>query len=104
MRIKTLGRCPDCGAPAPVVAVRGRPTEILEHGCQARACESSGCLVIRPSDEMIQFPSGEWYCASHALLCAARTLVSLRQNGHSQDLISVLLDETVPAVLDRFPR
>ena len=104
MKIKTLGRCPDCGLPAPILAVRGKPTEILEHGCLARACESPRCLVARLSEEMVQFPSGTWHCPSHALLDAAQDLVSLHHAGNSQRMMDQLLDEVVPAILDRFPR
>jgi hypothetical protein len=103
MSVKTLGRCPDCGDVASILAVRGKPTEIREHGCRARACECSGCLVTRPLEEMIQFPSGVWYCPSHALLTAAHELVSLHRTGNSQAVIAQLLEETVPTVLDRFP-
>lgn len=104
MSVKTLGRCPDCGEAAAILAVRGKPTEILEHGCPARACECSGCLVTRLPDEMIQFPSGAWYCPSHALLAAARELVSLHRSGPAdQAATAQLLEETLPAVLDRFP-
>jgi hypothetical protein len=53
---------------------------------------------------MIQFPSGAWYCPSHALLTAARELVSLHRIGPAdQSAMSELLEETLPAVLDRFP-
>ena len=30
MTVKTLGRCPDCGKPAPTIAIPGRATQILE--------------------------------------------------------------------------
>jgi hypothetical protein len=103
MSVKTLGRCPDCGAAAPILVVRGEPTEIFEHDCQARTCEASGCLVTRARDEMIRFPSGDWYCASHGLLTAARDLVSLHRDG-DHTAMAALLDETVPAVLAFFPR
>lgn len=103
MTVKTLGRCPDCGLLAPILLARGRASEILEHGCPAHACESPGCLVARLPDDMIQFPSGAWYCPSHALLSAARDLVSLHRAGNSQRMMDQLLEDVVPAVLDRFP-
>ena len=103
MSVKTLGRCPECGEAAPILAIRGKPTQILEHGCRARACESSGCLVNRLPEEMIQFPSGGWYCPSHALLTAASELVALHQVGDSQTAAAKLLEKTLPAILDRFP-
>jgi hypothetical protein len=100
--VRTLGRCPDCGKSAPIRQARGRPSEILEHGCEARACQSPGCLVCRLPEEMIQFPDGSWYCPSHALLSAARELVTLHRSGNGQAVIKTLLEETLPAVLDRF--
>jgi hypothetical protein len=103
MSVKTLGRCPDCGAPAPILAVHGKATEILEHGCDARACEASGCLVARLKEEMVQFPGGAWYCPSHGVLMVLRELLILHRS-HRPDMMALLLEDTVPTVLDRFPR
>jgi len=104
MSVKTLGRCPDCGKPAPTIAIPGRATEVLEHGCLARACEVTGCLVARLPRDMVQFPAGAWYCPSHAALTVLRELLILHRDGKSQDVMAVLFDETVPTVLARFPR
>jgi hypothetical protein len=101
--IRTFGRCPDCGESAPILAVAGEPTEILEHNCRARTCEASGCLVSRVPEDMVRFPSGAWYCASHALLAAAQDLVALNRDKDSAAM-APLLDETLPAVLQFFPR
>jgi hypothetical protein len=103
MRIKTLGRCPDCGKPAPKIAIPGRATEILEHACDARACETPGCLVARLPDDMVQFPAGAWYCPSHGLLQVLHELLALYR-GNRADLMAPLFEDTVPTVLDRFPR
>jgi hypothetical protein len=104
MVVKTLGRCPDCGKSAPVLRAPGRPTEVLEHDCDARACETSGCLVARFPHEMVQFPGGAWYCPSHGLLTVLRDLLTLHRSCNGHDLMAVLFDETVPAVLAFFPR
>jgi hypothetical protein len=104
MTVKTLGRCPDCGKPAPTIRIPGRATEILEHGCLARPCHVAGCLVARVPDDMVQFPGGAWYCPSHGLLTVLRELLILHRSGNCQDIMAVLFDETVPTVLDRFPR
>jgi hypothetical protein len=103
MSVKTLGRCPDCGHSAPILAVDGEPTQILEHGCQARACECPGCLVIRPPEDMIRFPAGSWYCPAHALLTVGRELVALHRTGADEASFVQLLEKTLPTVLDRFP-
>jgi hypothetical protein len=103
MSVKTLGRCPDCGLPAPILAVRGKPTEILEHGCLARACESLGCLVARMPEEMVQFPAGAWYCPSHGLLQVLHELLAIYR-GNRADMMALLFEDTVPTVLDRFSR
>ena len=103
MNVRTLGRCPDCGEATPIVAVRGSPIEILKHGCRARPCATSGCLVSRPPEEMVQLASEGWYCPSHALLAAVRQLVALHRTAPNQALTAELLETTVPAILDHFP-
>jgi hypothetical protein len=102
MSVKTLGRCPDCGKPAPTIVLPGRPTEILEHGCLAHPCRVEGCLVARLPDDMVQFPSGAWYCPSHGLLKVLRDLAILHGAGR-QDMMAILFNRTVPLVLSRFP-
>jgi len=101
--VKTLGRCPHCGKSTPVLCVPGQPGEVLEHDCDARACETPGCLVVRLPDEMIQFPTGEWYCPSHALLTAAQALVDLHATRTSHAEIVEILEDVLPGILDRFP-
>jgi hypothetical protein len=103
MKISTLGRCPDCGKVAPVLRERGTPAEILPHDCDARACESTGCLVARLCDEMIQFPAGAWYCPNHALLSVATELVALYrvEGGADWTAISELIGEALPGIIDR---
>jgi hypothetical protein len=100
--VKTLGRCPDCGKPAPTIAIPGRATEILEHGCLAHACSIEGCLVARLPEDMVEFPGGAWYCPSHAALRALRHLLTLHRAGYP-DMMLLLLTKTVPTILDRFP-
>jgi len=101
MARQTEGRCPDCGAPVLVTLIPGRPGEISPHGCDARACEHAACRVRGLTDEMVRFPSGEWYCPSHGLLLAARDLVSLyRVDGPADwtaicEIIADLLPELV---------
>lgn len=103
MSVKTLGRCPDCGKAAPTIRIPGRATEILEHGCLARPCSVEGCLVARLPDDMVQFPGGAWYCPSHGLLQVLFELLGLHR-ANRPDMMAVLFDRTVPAVLDLFPR
>jgi hypothetical protein len=105
MNVTTLGRCPDCGESTPIRSVRGQPAEILGHGCRARACESSGCLITRLPDEMIQLPDGEWHCLSHGLLAAGRTLVARYKVDRGPDWTGIarIIEETLPKILDRFP-
>ena len=73
----TQGRCPHCGESVIVEVTRGKPGAIMEHGCEARACECQGCSVTALMEEMVQFAGGEWYCPAHGLLLAAKDLVSL---------------------------
>lgn len=104
MARQTHGRCPDCGAAVPVTLVRGKPGEIAPHACGARACEYERCRVKRLMDEMVQFPTDEWYCPRHGLLLAARDLVSLyRVEGDADwtaicEIISELLPQLVAKV------
>jgi len=101
MSVKTLGRCPDCGKSAPTIAIPGRPTEILEHGCLARPCTVAGCLVARLPEDMVQFPAGAWYCPSHGALHVLFELLALYR-GNRSDMMAPLFEDVVPAVLDRF--
>jgi hypothetical protein len=101
---QTWGRCPDCGAAVLVTRVRGKPGEIAPHACTARACEYERCRVKLLIDEMVQFPSDEWYCPPHGLLLAARDLVSLyRVEGDADwtaicEIIAELLPELVAKI------
>jgi hypothetical protein len=70
MSRKALGRCPDCGDPAPTIVRDGQAAEVCPHECRARACEYPGCAVRRPREEMTQYLSGAWYCASHTARAA----------------------------------
>src|SRR5687768_11136232 len=103
MRTKTLGRCPDCSKAAPIIRERGKPAEILPHDCDARPCEARGCLVARLPVEMIQFPSGAWYCPSHALLTAAREIVFLHGTATCICRTAPLLGYLLPSILEHFP-
>ncbi len=98
---QALGRCPDCGESVTVELRRGRPGEILEHGCRARTCEYPACSVTALRDEMVQFPSGEWFCPPHGLLTITRTLVSLYQVEGDADwtAISEIIGEVLPDVV-----
>jgi hypothetical protein len=84
-----------------VTRVRGKPGEIAPHACSARACEYERCRVKLVMDEMVQFPSDEWYCPRHGLLLAARDLISLyRVEGDADwtaicEIIAELLPEIV---------
>jgi len=104
MARQTQGRCPDCGAPVLVTLTRGRPGEIASHACSARYCEYERCRVKALMDEMVQFPTGEWYCPLHGLLLAARDLVSIyRVEGDADwtaicEIIAELLPELVAKV------
>ncbi len=101
MARQSHGRCRDCGAPVPVTVTRGKPAEIPPHACGARACEYERCRVKALTEEMVQFPTGEWYCPGHGLLLAARDLVSLyRVDGEADwtaicEIIAELLPELV---------
>jgi hypothetical protein len=53
---------------------------------------------------MIRFPSGAWYCPSHALLTAANELVDLHSTRTSQAKMVEILEDVLPAILDRFPQ
>lgn len=98
------GRCRDCGTAVLVTITRGKPAEVPPHACTARACEYERCRVKLLMDEMVQFPTGEWYCLSHGLLLAARELVSLyRVEGDADwtaicEIIAELLPELVAKV------
>ena len=104
MARQTQGRCPDCGAAVLVTFVRGKPGEIASHACSARYCEYERCRVKALMDEMVQFPTGEWYCPHHGLLLAARDLVSFyRVEGDADwtaicEIIAELLPELVAKV------
>ncbi len=101
MAPQTQGRCPDCGAPVLVTFTPGRPAEIPPHACGARACEYEGCVVRALMDEMVQFPAGEWYCASHGLLLAARDLVALYRVESDADWTAIceIIGELLPQLL-----
>ncbi len=101
MARKTQGRCPDCGAPVLVTITRGSPAEIPPHACGARACEYEGCRVRALMDEMVRFPAGEWYCASHGLLLAARDLVALYRVEGDADWTAIceIIGELLPELL-----
>src|SRR2546422_6932542 len=90
MARQTWGRCPDCGAAVLVTPVLGKAGEIAPHACSARYCEYERCRVKALIHEMVQFPTGEWYCPHHGLLLAARDLVSLRSEEHTSELQSRL--------------
>jgi hypothetical protein len=98
---QTLGRCPDCGESVTVELREGQLGEILEHGCQARACEYPACSVTALRDEMVQFASGEWFCPGHGLLVATKDLVSLYQAEGEPDwtAISEIIGEMLPDVV-----
>ncbi len=65
---RTQGRCPECGESVIVEVTEGEPGKVMEHGCEARACEYPDCSVIALKEEMVQFAGGEWYCLGHGLL------------------------------------
>lgn len=50
---------------------------------------------------MVQIESGEWYCPGHALLLAARELVSLyRLGGEARwAVISPIVNEDLPEIV-----
>jgi hypothetical protein len=77
------------------------PGKILEHGCDARACEYPGCAVNSLQEGMVQFAGGKWYCPDHGLLLAAKDLVSLYRAEGDADwtAISEIIGETLPDVL-----
>jgi hypothetical protein len=101
MARQTQGRCPDCGAPMLVTITRGRPAEIPPHACGARSCEYEGCRVGALMEEMVQFPAGESYCASHGLLLAARDLVALYRVEGEADWTAIceIIAELLPELL-----
>src|SRR5437016_1086769 len=101
MARQTQGRCPDCGAPVLVTLTRGKPGEIAPHACGTRYCEYKRCRVKALMDEMVQFPTGEWYCPRHALLLAARDLVSLYRVEGDADWTAIceIIAELLPEIL-----
>lgn len=106
------GRCPDCGEWVEIILCEGKPAEIPPHGCRARTCEYPGCRVTRLTEEMVQGASGVWQCPNHALLLAARDLVSLYQCEGEADwtAISEIIGEQLPEIVKKveafwpFPR
>ena len=100
---QTLGRCPDCGESVSVELREGQSGEILEHGCQARACEYPACSVTALRDEMVQFAPGEWFCPGHGLLVVTKDLVSLYQAEGEADwtVISEIIGEMLPEVVTK---
>ena len=101
MARQTQGRCPDCGASVLVTLTPGRPAEIPPHACSARACEYGRCRAKALIKEMVQFPTGEWYCPSHGLLLAARDLVSLYRVEGDADWTAIceIIAELLPALV-----
>jgi hypothetical protein len=98
---RTWGRCPHCGESVMVEVTADEPGKILEHGCDARACEYPGCAINLLKEEMVQFAGGEWYCPDHGLLLAAKDLVSLYRAEGDADwtAISEILGDTLPGVV-----
>ena len=95
---RTRGRCPECGESVIVEVTEGEPGNVMEHGCQARACEYADCSVTALTEEMVQLAGGEWYCPSHGLLLAAKDLVLLYRVEGPADwtAISEIIAETLP--------
>jgi hypothetical protein len=95
------GRCPRCGESVMVEVTAEEPGKVLEHGCEARACEYPGCAVNSLKEEMVQFASDEWYCPDHGLFLAAKDLVSLYRAEGDADwtAISEIIGETLPGVV-----
>ncbi len=100
---QTLGRCPHCGKSVTVNIIEGQPGEILPHACGSRACEYEGCQARALMEEMVQFNSEEWYCPHHALLLAAKDLVSLYRAEGDADwtVISEIIGETLPDLVTK---
>ena len=84
-----------------VEVTEGEAGKVMEHGCEARACEYPDCSVIALKGEMVQFAGGEWYCPGHGLLLTAKDLVTLyRVEGEADwTAISEIIGETLPDVV-----
>ena len=97
------GRCPDCGAAVEVEIRKPQPARIRPHGCPARACEHPGCQGVALQDRMVRGDDGTWHCPPHALIVAARSLVSLYHAEGEADwtAIAELIGETLPEILQR---
>lgn len=98
---RAWGRCPDCGEAVEVETRLHEPARVLPHGCPARVCEYPDCRIIALPEGMVQFADGPWYCPSHALLLAAKTLVLLYRVEGDADWSSIceLIAETLPDVI-----
>lgn len=98
---RTQGRCPDCGESVIVEATEGEPGQVMEHGCEARACEYPGCSVTALREEMVEFTGGEWHCPGHGLLLTAKDLVLLyRVEGEADwTAISEIIGEALPDIV-----
>jgi len=92
------GRRSDRGATLPVTPRAREPSAIEPHPCAPITRQADGDRVGRLLD-MIQSPSGPWYC--HALLLAARELVSrYRVEGEADwTAIAEIIGETLPEIL-----
>lgn len=97
------GRCPDCGEWVRVIVREGMPAEIPPHGCPVRACEQPACRARRLRDEMVRVASGAWYCPIHALLLAAKDLVTLYHAVGEADwtAISEIIGETLTNIIPK---
>ncbi len=98
--MRTEGRCPDCGALV-LVERRRQSAVILPHACESRACGYGTCRARGLREEMVQFDSGEWYCPPHALLLAAKALLSSYQAEGEADwtAISEIIAEALPGIV-----
>ena len=101
MSTRTLGRCPDCGAPVDVLIAEGRPGEISPHDCPSRRCEYPRCRKKGLVDEMVAFRGGEWTCPEHGLLLTTKELVSLYRAEGDADwtAISEIIAEILPDLI-----
>ena len=97
------GRCPDCGEWVLIIVREGQPAEVPPHGCRARTCEYPDCRVTRFRDEMVQTPSGTWYCPKHGLFCAVTDLIALYQREGEADwtAISEIIEERLPGIVKK---
>jgi hypothetical protein len=97
------GRCPDCGEWVVIIVRESMPADIPPHDCRARECEAPACRVMRWTEEMVRVASGAWYCPVHALLLAAKDLVTLyRVEGEADwTRISEILAEELPQLVPK---